>query len=134
MTRSNVPDLGSRRRWLVALACGACAVWPARAAAGPSPAELARIERLLAMITSRRDIRMVRNGRDYDPETAVRFLRGKLDAMGSDVRTAEEFIDRIATRSSTTGQLYWVRLPDGRDIPAGDFLHVELKRLDKAAR
>lgn len=123
-----------RRRGLLCLLAGLYGAWSAHAAAAPSPAEMARIERLLAMIGGRRDIRLVRNGSDYDPDTAVRFLRGKLGAMGGEVRTAEDFIDRIASRSSTTGQLYWVRLSDGRDIPAGDFLHVELKRLDKAAR
>jgi hypothetical protein len=102
--------------------------------ATPPPPEMVRIERLLNHIGTRRDMRMVRNGSVYDPDMAVTFLRRKLSSMGDDIKTAEEFIDRIATRSSTTGQLYWVRLPDGRDVPAGDFLRVELVRLDKAAR
>lgn len=102
--------------------------------ATPPAPEMVRIERLLNHIGSRRDVRMVRNGSVYDPDMAVTFLRRKLSSMGDDIKTAEEFIDRIATRSSTSGQLYWVRLPDGRDVPAGDFLRVELVRLDKAAR
>ncbi|MBI5256369.1 MAG: DUF5329 family protein [Burkholderiales bacterium] len=99
----------------------------------PPPDEMLRIERLLAMLGARRDMRMVRNGRDYDAETAVTFLRRKLESMGDDVKTAEEFIDRIATRSSMSGQLYALRLADGREIPAGSFLRSELIRLDKAA-
>lgn len=101
--------------------------------AAPSSAEMARIERLLVMIGTRRDMRLVRNGSEHDTDTAVSFLRGKLKHYGSDIKTAEEFIERLASRSSTTGQLYWVRLPDGRQIPAGDFLRIELVRLDKAA-
>lgn len=101
--------------------------------AAPSSAEMARIERLLVMIGTRRDMRLVRNGSEHDTDTAVSFLRGKLKHFGSDIKTAEEFIERLASRSSTTGQLYWVRLPDGRQIPAGDFLRIELARLDKAA-
>jgi hypothetical protein len=101
--------------------------------AAPSAAEMARIERLLTMIASRRDMRLVRNGTEHDTDTAVSFLRGKLKSYGSDIKTAEEFIDRIASKSSTTGRLYWVKLPDGREIPAGDFLRIELVRLDKAA-
>jgi hypothetical protein len=103
------------------------------AQAAPSPAEMARIERLLAMIASKRDMRLVRNGTVHDTDTAVTFLRGKLKHFGGDIKTAEEFIDRLASRSSTTGQLYWVRLSDGREIPAGDFLRIELARLDKEA-
>jgi hypothetical protein len=101
--------------------------------AAPSSAEMARIERLLVMIGTRRDMRLVRNGSEHDTDTAVSFLRGKLRHYGSDIKTAEEFIERLASRSSTTGQLYWVRLSDGRQIPAGDFLRIELARLDKAA-
>jgi hypothetical protein len=101
--------------------------------AAPSAAEMARIERLLTMIGSRRDMRLVRNGTEHDSDTAVSFLRGKLKNYGSDIKTAEDFIERLASRSSTTGQLYWVKLPDGREMPAGDFLRIELARLDKAA-
>lgn len=104
------------------------------AVAAPPAPEMVRIERLLTHIGTRRDMRMVRNGEVYDPDMAVTFLRRKLESMGDDIKTAEQFIDRIATRSSTTGQLYWVRLSNGRDVPAGDFLRLELVRLDKAAK
>jgi hypothetical protein len=117
------------RRLIGALLGGAAGA----ALAAPSSAEMARIERLLVMIGTRRDMRLVRNGSEHDTDTAVSFLRGKLKHYGSDIKTAEEFIERLASRSSTTGQLYWVRLSDGRQIPAGDFLRIELVRLDKAA-
>ncbi|HYE71234.1 MAG TPA: DUF5329 family protein [Aquabacterium sp.] len=127
-----MPDPISRRAacGLIAACLGAVA---GAAHAAPSPAELARIERLLVMIGSRRDMRLLRNGTEHDSDTAVSFLRGKLKHYGSDIKTAEEFIDRLASRSSTTGKLYLVRLADGRQIPAGDFLRIELARLDKAA-
>ena len=88
-----------------------------------------------AMEGARRNMFKVqlRNGTVHDTDTAVSFLRGKLKHYGNDIKTAEEFIDRLASKSSTTGQLYWVKLPDGREIPAGDFLRIELARLDKAA-
>lgn len=114
---------------ILAVLCGSAAA----ASAAPSAAEMARIERLLVMLGSRNDIRMVRNGKEHPTEDAVSFLRGKLRYYGDEIKTAEEFIDRMATRSSTTGQLYLVRLPDGRDMPARDFLRIELVRLDKAA-
>lgn len=122
-------SLATRRRLL----CGAVLslLGATVAVAAPSPVEQARIERLLAMIGTRRDVRMVRNGEEHDAAKAVYFLRKKLDSMGGDIKTCEEFIDRIASRSTTTGQLYWVKLSDGRDMPAGDFLRLELARLDK---
>lgn len=99
--------------------------------AAPPPAEMARIERLLIALSARRDLRMIRNGKDYDCDMAVTFLRRKLSSMGGDVKTAEEFIERIASRSSTTGQLYFVRLSDGKEIPSGEFLRLELVRLER---
>jgi hypothetical protein len=127
-----MPKLPSRRAacCLFAMLLGGVA---GAAQSAPSAAEMARIERLLVMIGSRRDMRLVRNGTEHDTDTAVSFLRGKLKHFGSDIKTAEEFIERLASKSSTTGQLYWVKLSDGREIPAGDFLRIELARLDKAA-
>jgi len=121
-------DHATRRRLLCAslLLFGGVA-----ASAAPSATEQARIERLLTMVATRRDVRMVRNGEEHDAAKAMYFLRRKLDSMGGDIKTCEEFIDRIASRSSMTGQLYWVKLSDGRDMPAGDFLRLELARLDK---
>lgn len=137
MAASRLPKLntcqrpGARRAFLRGMAVAGLAGFGIAQAAPPAP-EMARIDRLLTAVAARKDIRMVRNGKDYDTAMACEFLRRKLSTMGGEVRTAEEFIERIATRSSTTGQLYWVRLSDGRDIPAGDFLRIELARLDKA--
>jgi len=130
--RTTSPQRGSSRRQALCLV--ACLLGAGAAFATPPPNEMVRIERLLNHIGTRSDVRMVRNGSVYDPDMAATFLRRKLSSMGGDIKTAEEFIDRIASRSSSTGQLYWVRLSDGRDVPAGDFLRVELVRLDKAAR
>ena len=135
MVRS-APSAVARRRLctLAGLGCAWSAwLWSGAVRAALNASEMARVERLLAMIASRHDVRLVRNGKDYDADMAVRFLRGKLDAMGGELKNAEDFIERIATRSSTTGQLYRVRLPDGREIGAGEFLRLELVRQDKAA-
>jgi hypothetical protein len=123
-----------RRQWLgwaAALALAGAGV-PARAALPPH--EAMRVERLLTMIATLSDMRFIRNGREYDCDTAVTFLRGKLNAYGDTLSTAEEFIDRLATRSSTTGEPYRIRRADGREVGAGEFLRTELARLDKAAR
>jgi len=117
--------------WIAAFALGMAGA-PARAALPPH--EMTRVERLLALVATLGDMRFIRNGRDYDCQTAVRFLRGKLDAHGGALSTAEEFIERLATRSSTTGEPYRVRRADGREVAAADFLRAELARLDKAAR
>jgi hypothetical protein len=115
-----------RRAWLAwALLASATAH------AAPPPAELARIERLIQFVESQQEIRFVRNGSTYSPKEAAKFLRGKFNKMGEHVATAQQFIEQIATKSSTSGEPYLIRLADGREIPSARFLGDELKRMDR---
>ena len=101
-----------------------------RAAAAPSPAEQARIERLIEAVAQNKQARFLRNGSDYSAADAAEFLRRKLEAYGDRVRTVNDFIDQIASKSSTSGQIYKVRLADGREVPSADFLRAELARIE----
>lgn len=118
--------MNSRRRVL----CWAFAVLQAPALAGVSAVEQVRIDRLIEYVRSRHDVIFVRNGSDYSGEDAANFMRGKLKAMGGNVSTAQQFIDEIATKSSTTGQPYMTRLADGKTMPLAQFLGDELKRMN----
>ena len=105
------------------------------AAAGhgaPTAPERLRIDRLIAAVASQKDVKFVRNGTAYDAPDAARFLRGKLDSMGSRINTASEFIEQIASRSSTSGKAYTIQFADGRKLPAAEFLKEELRRMDAA--
>ena len=99
--------------------------------AAPSPAEQARIERLIAYVESQTNIRFVRNGSAYSSADAAKFLRGKYKKMGEHVTTAQQFIEQIASKSSTTGEAYLIRFADGRQVPAARFLGDELQRMDR---
>ena len=113
---------------LLAVTFVVVAALPAQAA--PSPHEQLRIDRLIHHVGDQKGMRFVRNGTEYSADEAARFLRGKLETMGAEVSTAREFIDRIATRSSTSGMLYQVRFTDGRVLPAAQFMGDELKRIE----
>lgn len=119
-----------RRRFLVSmtslLAFGAVA-------AAPPPNEQTRIDKLIRFVENQKDMKFIRNGTEYTCADAAKFLRGKLDSMGKEVTTAREFIERIASKSSMSGQPYQVKFADGRMMPASQFLHEELKRLDSGA-
>ena len=115
-----------RRRFLVG---GVCVVGVS-ALAAPSAPEQSRIERLIRAIEARKDMTFIRNGAEYDGRDAAKFLRGKLEAMGHEVSTAREFIERIASKSSMSGEPYHVRFADGRTLLASQFLNDELKRLE----
>jgi hypothetical protein len=110
----------------------AAAVWMLAmvAEAAPPPHEQSRIERLIAFVESQKDMKFIRNGTEYDCADAAKFLRGKLEATGGEITTAREFIERIASKSSMSGQPYHVKLADGRLMPAAQFLGDELKRIE----
>jgi hypothetical protein len=99
--------------------------------AEPSPSERARIERLLDAVAKRPDIKFIRNGKDYSAAQAADFLRGKFNWNVEKVRTVQDFIEQIGSRSNLSGEPYRVRLADGRVLACADFLRQELRVLDK---
>jgi hypothetical protein len=99
--------------------------------AAPPPHEQSRIEKLIRYVESQKAMKFIRNGTEYSAEDAGKFLRGKLEAMGGEVTTARQFIQRIASRSSMSGQPYQVRLADGQTLLAENFLEDELKRIER---
>ena len=116
-----------RRRLLAALlSIGAAGA----SGAAPDAIEQARIERLLRFVESLTSASFVRNGKAYSCRDAARFLRAKYAKMGEHVTTAAQFIDQIASRSSTSGEVYLVRFADGRTTPAAQVLRDELARID----
>ncbi|HWH84669.1 MAG TPA: DUF5329 family protein [Burkholderiaceae bacterium] len=116
-----------RRTFLV----GAAAVLTIGAtAAAPPPHEQSRIDQLIRFVETQKDMKFVRNGTEYSCDEAGRFLRGKLETMGREVTTAREFIERIASKSSMSGEPYHVKFADGRTMLASQFLGQELKRLE----
>jgi len=123
-----------RRRFLAgsiaaSIALLAMAALPALAA--PPAQEQSRIEKLIRYVESQKAMKFIRNGTEYTSEDAGKFLRGKLEAMGSEVTTARQFIKRIASRSSMSGQPYHVRLADGQMLLAENFLEEELQRIER---
>jgi len=85
-----------------------------------------RIERLISAVERSTDHRFIRNGVDYDASTAARFLRAKWAYVGDRVRTAEDFIREVGTRSGTSGNRYRVRGPDGQEEDGAAFLNRQL--------
>jgi hypothetical protein len=105
-------------------------LFAAAAVADTLPAsERAKIETLIASVEKLPGATFVRNGKAYKPATAAKFLRGKWDDRAGDIRTADDFIVKVASKSSTTGRPYLVRFRDGREVPTADFFRAELAKL-----
>ncbi len=79
--------------------------------------------------------RFVRNGDTYKPDEAMRWLRWKMghrQYRNHPIRTARDFVDRVADRSVNTGRPYEAILPDGRHVAMQALLANELNALEKA--
>ena len=111
----------------LALSVGSAAL---RAADLP-PAEEKQIEALIAAIERMTDAAFIRNGRPYGAAAAAAFLRRKWRHREADVGSSDDFIEKVASFSSTTGQPYLIRFSDGRETPCSIFLRTELSNLRK---
>jgi hypothetical protein len=54
----------------------------------------------------------------------------KWRAQADEISSAEDFIDRIASRSSASGEAYRIRMSDGSVVEAGDFLRKRLEEIE----
>ena len=115
------------------LVVGAVGWQPVRPAAAANPVrpavEEARIAALLGAV-ERSGAQFIRNGTEYSAQEALHHMEQKLWWAGSRVKTAEEFIEGIASRSSISGKPYLIRLPDGRQEEAAEWLRGKLAEID----
>ena len=95
------------------------------------PAEDQRIEALLVHLAAQKDLRFIRNGSDHDAATAVKFLRGKWDRQRAAIKTARDFVEKVASKSSTTGQPYRLRFKDGTEQDCSAYLSELLARQER---
>jgi hypothetical protein len=91
--------------------------------------EKQKIETLIKEVALK-DAKFVRNGSTYSAESAATFLRRKWEANESEVKTARDFIDKVASFSGTSGEPYLIRFKDGDEIKSRDFLLAQVKKLD----
>ena len=99
-------------------------------AASASAGETQKIEALIQEVRDLKDATFIRNGSAYNSKSAAIFLRRKWQANHSEVKTARDFIDRVATFSGTSGRPYLIRFKDGTEIQSRDFLMARLKTLE----
>ena len=97
-------------------------------AASRPKAEQAKIEALLSGMRSK-DAVFIRNGKEHTGRKAASHLKRKLTFAGDRVRTAQDFITGIATRSEETGEPYRVRFRSGEVRPLADWLNERLAAL-----
>ncbi len=121
------PKLISRALFLLCLFWSAATTLSAEEPA--SATEKAKIEALISKIQGLENASFVRNGSDYSAANAAKFLRAKWDRHAKEVKTAADFIAKVASASGTSGKPYMIRFNDGKETPCGDYLTDQLKKM-----
>jgi hypothetical protein len=108
-----------------------CALLLAAAIAhGFDPQTKAEIDELISFVRTS-DVRFIRNGSEYSATQGADHLRDKLAKAGDRVKTTEDFITGIASKSYISGLPYLVKFKDGRTQPTGDWLRAHLSEMRK---
>jgi Family of unknown function (DUF5329) len=89
-----------------------------------------KIEQLLVAIENDEGVTFIRNDAEYSPAEAAEHLRTKWAAAGAQIKTAEQFILELASKSSLTGEPYRVRRTDGTIVQASEYLREKLHSID----
>jgi hypothetical protein len=92
--------------------------------------EKQKIEALIKQVGDLKEAKFIRNGSTYEVASAVRFLHGKWDANAAEVKSARDFIDKVASISGTSGKPYLIRFNDGSEIKSREYLLAELQKLE----
>ena len=116
------------RTALLALLLGAVA---ALAQATPSASEQKLIDALILRVSNMKTMTFMRNGDEHSAADAAKHMKAKFDHFKDEIVTAEDFIDRCASRSEMTGKPYQVKLHNGAVKDAQEFLNAELRTLRK---
>lgn len=85
---------------------------------------------LLLRAVADSDATFLREGVEHDGAAAARFLRAKLAGHRGAAPSVADFVDRIASRSSRSGDPYHVRSTDGDVVTMQQWLHDELRRIE----
>jgi hypothetical protein len=124
--------MGKRTQGLAIVLLLVTGITPALSGQSASPpSERQKIEAIIQYVGAMNDTKFVRNGSAYDAKTAALFLRRKWGANDAEVKTARDFIDKVASVSGTSGKPYMMRFKDGSEVKSRDFLMAVLDTIEK---
>ena len=94
------------------------------------PQTKAEIDELITYVQTS-GVRFIRNGSEYSGAEGAQHLRDKLAKDGGHVKTTDDFITGIASKSYLSGKPYLVKFPDGHTQPTGEWLRAQLAETRK---
>lgn len=112
---------------------GVLLIMAVAAVAGASVNEEQKIMLLIDSIKNTpENTKFIRNGRAYNALAAANHLQTKYNRAKDKVKTARDFIEYLATKSSVSGKEYQIQFPDGRVILSKVFFTDELIKIEAA--
>jgi hypothetical protein len=90
--------------------------------------------RALLVAIERSNLIFIRNGVEHSAKEAREHLERKLSRAGSLIRTPEQFIEHIASKSSISGTPYYVKYPDGSTMRTSIWLRIKLREIEHGDR
>jgi hypothetical protein len=93
-----------------------------------------RIEYLIASVENLKGAKFIRNGSEHDGKEAAAHLRMKRKNAASSVRTAEDFINKCASKSYLSGKPYLIVFSNGQTVPSEVFFRQKLREYDQTVR
>jgi hypothetical protein len=102
-------------------------------AAQVAPTALSEAKKIEALLTrlEASDAIFIRNGGEHTGKEAAEHLRGKLESASERVKTAADFIEHLASKSSLSGKAYRVKLSDGGLVEAREWFEGQLRAVEK---
>lgn len=89
-----------------------------------------KIEALIRSVEELKDAKFYRNGALHDAASAAKHLRMKWNKAGSRIKTATDFIEKVASSSSVSGEAYQIVYANGKRVLARQFFYEKLKGLN----
>ncbi len=88
-----------------------------------------KIGQLITEVRNMEGATFIRNGSEHSCQEAADHLQAKWEKHGSKIKTADDFIVHLATKSSMSGEMYKIRFTDGREVNTADILRERLLQL-----
>jgi hypothetical protein len=90
-----------------------------------------KVDQLIEHVGALQGAVFIRNGEEHTPAEAAEHLRRKWEAAGDEITTVEGFIEKLASKSSVSGEEYKLRFKDGTEQPSGDYLRKQLQKMSE---
>jgi hypothetical protein len=93
-----------------------------------------KIEHLISFVKNLQGATFIRNGSEHSASDAADHLKMKRNKAGTRIKTAKDFIDKVASKSTVSGEFYMIRFANGKQFPAQMVLTNELKKFEEGKK